>query len=130
MEGLQKEQVEKYLDNDFVHAYKHAVEFIDRHCDSKLQHQLKATRKAYSLAHVLLFETLVRACNVSRVYFKSQTREWKEIEDSFEILSHIKTLLPVLLPQTELEIDASNELENKEIQKIKNLLRSDFHRVI
>ena len=130
MEGLQKEQVEKYLDNDFVHAYKHAVEFIDRHCDSKLQHQLKATRKAYSLAHVLLFETLVRACNVSRVYFKSQTREWKEIEDSFEILSHIKTLLPVLLPQTELEIDASNELENKEIQKIKNLLRSDFHTLI
>ena len=127
MEGLKKEQVKIYLDNDFVHAYKHAVKFIDGHCDSKLQHQLKATRKAYCLAHVLLFETLVRACNVSRVYFKNQMREWKDIEDSFEILSHIKTLLPVLLPQTEAEIDASNELENKEIQKIKNLLRSDFH---
>jgi hypothetical protein len=54
-------------------------------------------------------------------------KEQKDIEDSFEILSNIKTLLPVLLPKTEVEIDASNELENKEIQKIINLLKSDFH---
>ena len=85
------------LDNVFEHTYKNLIKFQEKHCDSKMESQLKASREAYISAHQLLVESLKTSAKID--YFKKQSNYSTDIDIPLDVLSsisqHLSTLLPI-----------------------------------
>ena len=102
---MEAQQVDKYLDNDFVYAYKKMVDFMDNLPGDAMEKmdELQALRDAYCAMHELLVGCLTKACHIAdekgdecSLFSQHLSREIKESVDLFSnITPRIHALLPI-----------------------------------